>query len=337
MQKFNKYHSIENRSRKVDTIRSMPDIDCKPWVVLEKIHGANLSFTTDGVDVRMASRTMFLTEEDSAKFFKVGDTLGYLHPIVRNIKNAEYPDCVAITIYGELFGGRYPHPDIVNRSSIKPIQKNIYYSPHHHFYAFDICVIYKVSESEEVEEKTYENYHRCIDIFQKYGMLHAMPLFEGNFEECLYWSALHRSDTTTLPKIFGLPALSTSNAREGHVLKPLDYTLFDNGNRVIIKDKNKSFDEIQQGGSVPTKYMDERIPILNYVTMQRLENVMSKLGDVDELVKNEKNKGLLIKYFIEDTIEDVLKDFTNLATTEGHKFIKKTIQSKCSQMVLRLF
>jgi hypothetical protein len=40
-------------------------------------------------------------------------------------------------IYGEYFGGNYPG---VSLKEFKPVQKGVYYIPHHEFMAFDICV-----------------------------------------------------------------------------------------------------------------------------------------------------------------------------------------------------
>ena len=43
-----------------------------------------------------------------------------------------------IIVYGELFGGRYPHSDVELPAGIKPVQRGIYYCPDIEWKAFDI-------------------------------------------------------------------------------------------------------------------------------------------------------------------------------------------------------
>jgi len=54
---------------------------------------------------------------------------------LRNVHN--------VVVYGEYFGGWFPHDEIVSNGPGvgTPVQKGIVaYAPAHHFYAFDICV-----------------------------------------------------------------------------------------------------------------------------------------------------------------------------------------------------
>lgn len=44
-----------------------------------------------------------------------------------------------VKVYGELFGGCYPHKDVTpSKNKVKRIQKGVWYSPYVRFYAFDI-------------------------------------------------------------------------------------------------------------------------------------------------------------------------------------------------------
>lgn len=46
-----------------------------------------------------------------------------------------------IFIYGELFGGEYPHPEVNPVSGVQAIQTGVYYSPRIEYCAFDIAVV----------------------------------------------------------------------------------------------------------------------------------------------------------------------------------------------------
>lgn len=332
---FCEYNSIKNKHNIVDQIRKFDNLE--EWVVMEKVHGSNLSFIVDNTNVKIASRTQLIDDKNSNQFFKVDKTFEFFIPIAQNIYNdliLLYGDLKQIIIYGELFGGVYSGMS----TKYKRVQKDIFYSPNHHFYAFDILLCYPC------ESTNYVNYDECVQIFEKYNILYAKALFRGTFEDCIIWSQQHKEDITTIPDYFNLPTID-NNVREGHVIKPVISKLFSNGSRFIFKDKSKRFEEKHNknkteksaGDKTKDKTKDtttDKIKgeLLSYVTEQRLDNVISKFGDITEITKDRGNIGLLIKAFIEDTIKDI-KDDLDMEV----KFINKIIQPKCSQMVLLLF
>jgi Rnl2 family RNA ligase len=342
MDKLHKYHSIENAKKVIDNIYATVD-PSEEWVVLEKIHGANLSLTTDGKDVKFASRTMFLNDDSFTQFFKVNKTLDYLTSTVKDIFNNEFPDAKSVIIYGELFGGLYPGI----KTNSKHIQKGVFYSPKHHFYAFDLYVS-SLNDEKRGIINNYINYDKCVEIFTKYGLFYAEPLLRGTFTECIKWSNSHKSDITQIPagvmrhypELGELPQLE-DNTREGHVLKPVVVLRFQNHDRIILKDKSEKFNEKtskaskQNNSSNDMSNIDQKAEILSYVTQQRLDNVLSKIGDIDEIKKDKKYTGQLIKSFIEDVIKDALNDIEFPESIEfPEKVIKKVIQAKCTQMIL---
>ena len=107
---FCKYEKMEE-STKLFTGREINQI--KEWVALEKIHGANLSLTvwsktSDTVGVKIARRNDYL--RDSENFFgleRQPQLLKELHDSSTRIWSnlSTKPD--SLTIYGELFGGKY--------------------------------------------------------------------------------------------------------------------------------------------------------------------------------------------------------------------------------------
>lgn len=95
-------------TRKLDSI--------KRWVALEKIHGANFSFTVsklcDGVEVKVAKRSGYL--KDSEKFFGVHQQRGFLEgekekakQLFIAVSECHSPGVQIVCVYGELFGGMY--------------------------------------------------------------------------------------------------------------------------------------------------------------------------------------------------------------------------------------
>jgi hypothetical protein len=60
--------------------------------------------------------------------------------VFANIRHRD-PKVLKFAIYGEYFGGNWPagHPQAV-KGSPKMVQKGVYYTPNHEFFAFDIFV-----------------------------------------------------------------------------------------------------------------------------------------------------------------------------------------------------
>ena len=114
------------------------------FAVQEKVDGANVSFLCDDLDVRMARRTAIL--DPLEPFFGYQQVLerysGHIYHIYNRLR-LSYPEMTSVAVYGELFGGYYPHPDVAPDPVGWPVQKGIWYAPGHDFYAFDIYVFTK--------------------------------------------------------------------------------------------------------------------------------------------------------------------------------------------------
>ncbi len=52
---------------------------------------------------------------------------------------AAHPGSV-ITFYAEIFGGKYPHPDVPAGGKRKPVQQGIWYSAAHRIVVFDVLI-----------------------------------------------------------------------------------------------------------------------------------------------------------------------------------------------------
>lgn len=75
----------------MNKIKKNTRVEDDVWVVLEKIHGSNFSFTTDGTQVIPASRTMFLDEDARKKFFDCNVVVEEMSPLI-----LEYGNCVIL-------------------------------------------------------------------------------------------------------------------------------------------------------------------------------------------------------------------------------------------------
>lgn len=315
---FKKYTSIENTYRVeiIDRIKSHGFWDDE-FVVQEKVHGANLSYwTTNGEDFYAAKRTEQIPENE--KFYNYNNILEELKPKLQGIwkeLKATIPGLEQFTIFGEVIGGDYPHPDVpVNRKALL-VQKGIYYSPNNHFFAFDILV----------NSETYLDVDLVNAYFEKYDLLHAKTLFRGTMEECLN----HPNDfNSTIPKEFGLPDLNP-NIVEGVVIRPAKSRHLNNGARVILKNKNEKWSEnkkfhksIKNKDELSDKVIKLQEAILTYVTENRLNNVLSKIGEVTE-----KDFGKVLGIYNKDVVEDFLKDYHEITDELEKKEQKQVTKS----------
>ena len=305
MLQFKKYNSIENTfDREFMERMILEEANRQEFVVQEKVHGANVSFVTDGATVKFAKRTAFVEADekfyDSEKFFERHSqrVTGLFSLVCERI-----PDITAVTVFGEMFGGMYPHPDVQNSNKTMLIQKGVYYCPYHEFYAFDIYVANETG-----------GYYLPLDLsnelFVQGGFFHARTLFRGTLAECLQYpndSPSHISGWLNLPPI-------DDNICEGVVIRPVTPTYLRSGSLVLLKNKNARFAEKTSVKKrepkmfVEPSYSDELKDLLvtveDYVTENRLNSVVSKVGSIS----TPKDTGKLIGLFSKDILDDFLKE-----------------------------
>lgn len=120
---FRKYHSIENTFQKefLDKIKNH-GFEKRAYIVQEKAHGSNISFwTNNGVDFKAGKRTGILEQEE--KFYDywvvMDKIISKLKTLWDELVNTQ-PDLKQLTVFGELIGGDYPHPDVPsNKTAVK--------------------------------------------------------------------------------------------------------------------------------------------------------------------------------------------------------------------------
>jgi len=138
-------------------------------------------------------------------------------------------------------------------------------------------------------------------------------------------------------KYFDLPKIE-NNIVEGVVIKPNATVFFGNGERVILKNKNEKWTEKAKQPKVKVK-SDVKLTedakrsievISQYVTENRLKNIISKIGTVTT-----KDFGKVLSAYIEDIFDDVIKDGNRPDFDDStQKIIRKTI-SKVASDILR--
>jgi Rnl2 family RNA ligase len=308
MSAFKKYSSIENTFDKefIEKIR-LEGFASVQYVVQEKVHGANTCFLTDGKTVRFAKRTGLV--EAGEKFYDYGELFErYEQKIVhlfRRVK-AKHPDMDTLSVYGEMFGGNYPHPDVKNNSRVMAIQKGVYYSPVHEFYGFDLSV--------ETAESAYAlPVDEINSFFEAERFLYARTLFQGTLDECLQYPNAFRSK---IPEWLELPVIE-DNICEGVVIRPVEPLYLRNGSRILLKNKNSRFAEKkavkkrQPALFVEPTYseaLNTQLSVVEeYVVENRLNNVASKIGGVSV----PRDFGKLIGLLSKDVLEDFLKEHEN--------------------------
>jgi Rnl2 family RNA ligase len=202
-----------------------------------------------------------------------------------------------------MFGGRYPHPNVKNDNKTVIIQKGVFYCPNHEFYAFDLYV-------------TTENSGRYLTVdetntfFERGDFFYAKTLFRGTLDQCLQYP---NNAPSLISEWLGLPPME-NNICEGIIIRPVDPTYLGNGARVLLKNKNARFAEKKAIKKRTPKLcvepsysqmLNDLLPVVEqYITENRLNNVVSKIGHVSL----PKETGKLIGLFSKDILDDFLKE-----------------------------
>ena len=305
MLEFKKYSSIENTYNKdfLERIKS-EGYDSLTYVVQEKVHGANCCFVTNGKEAYFAKRTGLV--EVGEKFYDYEDLFTrYKERVILlySLIKEEYPNTKTVLVYGEMFGGKYPHPDVKNDSKVMCIQKGVFYCPFHEFYGFDIYL-------QGTENNRYLTVTEANKLFEKSGFLYAKTIFEGTIDECISYPNAFQSH---IAEWLGLPPIE-DNICEGVVIRPIESVFFGNSSRLLLKNKNSRFAEKksvkkrQPSLFVEPTYSNELNEMLTvteeYVTENRLNNTISKVGEI----VLPKDIGKLIGLLSKDVLEDFLKE-----------------------------
>lgn len=319
---FKKFSSLENtyRQKEIDQIVNQGFAD-QPYIVTEKVHGANFSFilteesiTTDNVgevstiNIRCAKRTGLI--EDGEKFFnylpvleKYRKGLEELFKYCQDTRNAK-----VVTVFGELFGGN--------------IQKGMCYPLEQDFVAFDL-VVDDVARNKTIAFYLLNNF--SIPIVPVIGIYDSL-------QEAL---KVNESFTSKLIRE-GFDGADKHKEAEGVVIEPETATHTKDGGRIYLKKKTKRF--LESGGNkipkpqpeLSQEVMSALTTACSYITEPRFEAVCSKIGEVT-ITDIGKVTGLTTK----DVIDDMVKDEVFIPESKQfHKLLQKEVMTFVRPLLL---
>lgn len=270
-----KYKHIDNayREKTIDYFRMNGAFDDDiEWCVTEKIDGTNFAFYVYNEEIRAARRGDFLPKDPEEMKFFGNDAkiifIGYKDVILEAALN-EFPKDTEVIFYGEMFGGKYNHPDVDPVKGVRDINGRVHYLPDVDFNVFDICV-----------NGNYINHDKVMEICKKYDIQTVPFLARGTFEEMIKYP---NKFITKIPERYGLPEIE-ENYCEGVVLKPVE-PMYLEETRVVLKNKNEFFSETEKKPKKVKYTPSEEIQAIidglhELVTESRVYSVLSKHGDV---------------------------------------------------------
>jgi Rnl2 family RNA ligase len=200
------------------------------WVALEKIHGAQLVVAVRGEQVHFGKRKAWLAEEDP--FFGWQLLRVRLGAAAREIARAVGAEGDAVYLYGELFGGHYPHPDVPAVPGMSPVQTGIWYAPDLQWSPFDILV----AHSDE-DEGVLLSHRELEAVAREVGLVTPPVVRRGTRSDM---GTVPTRAQTRVPALLGLPPIE-GNVAEGLVIKS-DVRAAPS-QRVSFKRKIEEFDE----------------------------------------------------------------------------------------------
>ena len=315
-----KYNSIINLTSsmmekeyepKSVNIPTYPNIQ---YVGIEKVHGSNFSIICDIDNTISYARRKDKLKKDE-RFHDYLNVMEQHQDCIKKIKTEIEKINTApvlITIYGELFGGKYNHVDVPKQIKMAAVQKEIDYHPNFKFIPFDIKVNNK-----------FLNWNKFVELIKETNFKLLEPLIRGDYNTVINFEV--EKQITKIPLLYNLPPIR-DNFMEGIVIKPTEDLYDKRHNRIIIKKKTKQFTEKKLKPKnvieVPEKIRKLTNEIGCYITPNRLNNVISK-----ELEITKKDFGRLIKLLLEDSFDEYQKENENPSAKDTHLIRKALMRS----------
>lgn len=291
-----------------------------------------------------------LSKEDATKLRTVMESLTFYHChlVVRKYANelvrfatTEFPN-QNVTLYGELFGGKYE--DMESQGS--NVMKEIQYTNDTEFGIFDMVVDEVLLPYDEVLSHLHGYKFFTIPI-ERTGTLEELLNMENTFNTNIpkylnEFNGFSEGDEGYLKPIEG------ENICEGLVLKPLDSSKFflPSGDRVSLKFKNEKFAE-KKGQSGKKKNVKEVKPLaehlqslndelIQYPTKQRFDNVLSKFTNEVTFKEFPTLLNLMstdcFEEFEKEANEDLVTAYKSLNKKDAKSMVK-IVGGLCSEII----
>lgn len=242
------------------------------WVATEKIHGAHLVVGCDGKSARIGKRKAWL--EDGDPFFGWQLLRASLLESVRAVQ-AELGG--SVRLYGEIFGGAYPHGDVAALGGLSAVQTGIWYSPGIHYSVFDVVI----------DDREFLAHREVEALATSHGLVTAPLLGRGMRRDI---DALPTRFDSLVAASFGLPPIE-GNVAEGLVVKPDQRAV--PSERFTLKRKIPEFDDARFGEAEPLAsdvLLDLEQLIAHaerLVNPARIASARSKVGESPSAIRDE--------------------------------------------------
>lgn len=253
------------------------------WVATEKVHGAQVVVATDGRVVRVGKRKAWLESDDA--FFGWQLLRAELEAAARSAF-AAHADARVVRLYGELFGGGYPHPEVAASPGTSPVQTGIWYAPDVRFVLFDVLV----------EAPSMFLAHTEVEQLAAAVGLPVVPLLGRGPRAALERLPVHFP--SRVPALLGLPPLA-DNIAEGFVLKP-DARATPSA-RYVVKHKIPELDEGRFDESAPWN-PDAAL------SLAELQDIAARLVNPARMASARSKVGIDPVAIAEEVLLDVLVD-----------------------------
>lgn len=223
---------------------------------------------------------------------------------IMGIKSLDF----SFTVFGELYGGLYRHPDVPRDKEAARIQGRIDYSPSNHWMAFDA-----VASSPDWEGPVWLSTNELEFLCHACGVQAQIEDFTGTLDECLAFSPEFIDDTGHV--LFGLP-LVENNFAEGVVIKPHEYLeVGPLHERVIFKNKNPKYKERIRATKEKTKEAGAKLQPLEQEWLEKMCEFMNSARAMS--AKSKLGSGASFSEIIEEATKDALQEFQE---TYGEEF-----------------
>lgn len=309
------------------------ELDRASWIVTEKLHGANLCLICDGQRVQGAKRKALLTPGEP--FFNAQRVIARLTgPILALFERlaALYPKLQHIALYGELYGGAYPHDEVPPIKGLEPVQTGVWYCPQVDFCAFDLSI------KLENHPPRFRDWLEALPLIEACDIMAAQPLAQGSLGELAEYPTVFDS---TIPARHGLPPLPEPNWAEGVILRPTLELLLNTPQgplRPLFKRKNPRFAEdaryhqAQAWGardmpSEPLAFIEWTMRAM--LNPNRVAAAISKVGPPQDQAQRD----ALAHALVEDIWDDLTREHDALLATlssEDHLLLRAVLYDEAA-------
>ncbi|WP_214416939.1 RNA ligase family protein [Sphaerisporangium fuscum] len=290
------------------------------WIATEKIHGAQLVIAYDGREFRIGKRKAWLHGEEA--FFGWQLLRGELEQVTRAALSS---GGAVVRVYGELYGGHYPHADVAPVPGVSAVQTGVWYSPGLRFALFDVL------RHDHPDDAGLLLPYADVAALAASAGLDVVPLLGRGTRQEL--DALPLRFPTRVPRLHGLPDIP-GNFAEGIVMRP-DISA-PAGHRPIIKMKIEEFDEQRFDESRPWN----RHTQLSSYDLGRLARTMVNKPRLDS-ARSKTGPGSFSE-FMDEVVLDVMVDLTDAfpaamaALGDGdedelHAYLREVVRAMCHE------